>query len=136
MHELVPQSAESASFRHEFRSNMSAMADVAKLKELNEKTYCEQAKWFLNSFWIDMYEGSLDKAEEQVFSNPSRVLRFSTACPPALELSKLSLMTTVKGVLPVGAGDERVGDFDLSGMVRRTWWCSASRPPRTWWWTI
>ena len=24
-------------------------------------------------------------------------------------------MTTVKGVLPVGAGDERVGDFNLTG---------------------
>ena len=34
---------------------------------------------------------------------------------PALELSKLSLMTTVKGVLLVGAGDERVGDFNLTG---------------------
>ena len=36
-------------------------------------------------------------------------------CLPALELSKLSLMTTVKGMLPVGAGDERVGDFNLTG---------------------
>ena len=41
-------------------------------------------------------------------------------CLPALELSKLSLMTTVKGVLPVGAGDERVGDFNLTGDVGRT----------------
>jgi hypothetical protein len=40
-------------------------------------------------------------------------------CLPALELSKLSLMTTVKGVLVVDAGDERVGDFNLTGHGRR-----------------
>ena len=42
------------------------MSDEEKLKELNGKTYREQAKWFLNAFWTDMYEGSLDKAEEYV----------------------------------------------------------------------
>jgi hypothetical protein len=54
------------------------------------------------------------------------MLRFFD-CLPALELSKLSLMTTVKGVLPVVARDERVGDFNLTGDVGRTCCCFAAR---------
>lgn len=43
---------------------MKKAADEAKLKALNAMTYKEQGKWFLNSFWADMYESAPEKAED------------------------------------------------------------------------
>ena len=60
---------------------MKTAADEAKLKALNAMTYKEQGKWFLNSFWADMYESAPEKAEEQV---PRRLLQLQRAhCLPA-----------------------------------------------------
>ena len=39
------------------------MADQAKLAELNNKTYANQAKWFLNALWNDKFAN--DEAERE-----------------------------------------------------------------------
>ena len=67
-------------------------------------------------FTFNLRTRSTPRACDFDFCTPAAIFD----CLPALELSKLSLMTTVKGVLPVGAGDERVGDFNLTGDVGRT----------------